>query len=150
VRRDELRASIDRDPDAIVELVMTLTASVAALRVEVDELKRQLGRDSHNSSLAPSRDSPAARAKRPKKGRDASRAGSPGTRAVIASCSDPDRVVEHWPDACGGFGAPIAASDRVEWVAWFNNDRLHESLGDLPPAEFETLSTSSTVDLLIS
>ena len=38
----------------------------------------------------------------------------------------------------------------VEWVAWFNNDRLHESLGDLPPAEFETLSKSSTVDLLIS
>ena len=31
----------------------------------------------------------------------------------------------------------------VEWVGWFNNDRLHESLGDLPPAEFETLSQSS-------
>jgi putative transposase len=27
----------------------------------------------------------------------------------------------------------------VEWVAWFNDDRLHESLGDLPPAEFEAL-----------
>ncbi len=27
----------------------------------------------------------------------------------------------------------------VEWVAWFNNDRLHESLGDIPPAEFETV-----------
>ena len=26
----------------------------------------------------------------------------------------------------------------VEWVAWFNTDRLHESLGDVPPAEFET------------
>ena len=26
----------------------------------------------------------------------------------------------------------------VEWVAWFNNDRLHESLGDRPPAEVET------------
>jgi transposase InsO family protein len=38
----------------------------------------------------------------------------------------------------------------VEYVAWFNNDRLHESLGDLPPAEFETLSPSGTVDLLIS
>jgi putative transposase len=35
----------------------------------------------------------------------------------------------------------------VEWVAWFNNDRLHESLGDIPPAEFETLSSSSTFDL---
>jgi putative transposase len=28
----------------------------------------------------------------------------------------------------------------VEWVAWFNNDRLHESLADIPPAEFETLT----------
>jgi putative transposase len=27
----------------------------------------------------------------------------------------------------------------VEYVAWFNNDRLHEALGDLPPAEFESL-----------
>jgi putative transposase len=35
----------------------------------------------------------------------------------------------------------------VEWVAWFNTDRLHESLGDIPPAEFETLSSSSTVHL---
>jgi putative transposase len=35
----------------------------------------------------------------------------------------------------------------VEWVAWFNNDRLHESLGDIPPTEFETLSSSSTVHL---
>jgi putative transposase len=35
----------------------------------------------------------------------------------------------------------------VEWVAWFNNDRLHESLGDIPPREFETLSSSSTFDL---
>ena len=25
----------------------------------------------------------------------------------------------------------------VEYVAWFNDDRLHESLGDIPPAEFE-------------
>ncbi len=27
----------------------------------------------------------------------------------------------------------------VEWVAWFNNSRLHEALGDVPPAEFEGL-----------
>jgi hypothetical protein len=24
----------------------------------------------------------------------------------------------------------------VEYVAWFNNERLHTSLGDVPPAEF--------------
>jgi putative transposase len=27
----------------------------------------------------------------------------------------------------------------VEYIAWFNNERLHESLGDVPPAEFEDL-----------
>ena len=33
----------------------------------------------------------------------------------------------------------------VEWVAWFNDDRLHESLGDLPPAEFEQALSGQTV-----
>jgi transposase InsO family protein len=27
----------------------------------------------------------------------------------------------------------------VEYVSWFNNERLHESLGDVSPAEFEGL-----------
>lgn len=27
----------------------------------------------------------------------------------------------------------------VEYISWFNNDRLHESLGDVSPAEFEAL-----------
>ena len=38
----------------------------------------------------------------------------------------------------------------VEYVGWFNTTRLHEALGDLPPAEFETLSPSSTVHLSLS
>ena len=25
----------------------------------------------------------------------------------------------------------------VAWVAWFNHDRLHSSLGDIPPTEYE-------------
>jgi putative transposase len=37
---------------------------------------------------------------------------------------------------------PWADVDAVElatltWVQWFNNERLHSSLGDIPPAEFE-------------
>lgn len=28
----------------------------------------------------------------------------------------------------------------VEWISWFNNERLHESLGDIPPAEFEAIN----------
>ena len=32
----------------------------------------------------------------------------------------------------------------VEYVAWFNTSRLHESLGDLPPAEFEAQHAPQT------
>jgi putative transposase len=31
----------------------------------------------------------------------------------------------------------------VEYVAWFNTSRLHESLGDIPPAEFEDPARST-------
>ncbi len=33
----------------------------------------------------------------------------------------------------------------VEWVGWFNEARLHESLGDLPPVEFEAQAPSRYV-----
>jgi putative transposase len=32
----------------------------------------------------------------------------------------------------------------VEYVGWFNHQRLHESLGDLPPAEYEALYAPTT------
>jgi transposase InsO family protein len=28
----------------------------------------------------------------------------------------------------------------IEYLGWFNNARLHSALGDIPPAEFETLA----------
>jgi len=33
----------------------------------------------------------------------------------------------------------------VKWVAWFNHDRLHGSLGDIPPVEFEQLAAARTL-----
>ena len=32
----------------------------------------------------------------------------------------------------------------VEYIGWFNHDRLHEALGDVPPAEFESLYAAKT------
>ena len=32
----------------------------------------------------------------------------------------------------------------VEWVAWFNAERLHQSLSDIPPAEIEALYAART------
>jgi putative transposase len=31
----------------------------------------------------------------------------------------------------------------VGYIGWYNHDRLHEALGDLPPAEYETLASSA-------
>ena len=38
----------------------------------------------------------------------------------------------------------------VEYIGWFNDSRLHQSLGDLPPSEFETLSHTSTLQISLS
>ena len=31
----------------------------------------------------------------------------------------------------------------VEWVGWYNDQRLHESLGDIPPLEYEQLHAAT-------
>ena len=34
----------------------------------------------------------------------------------------------------------------VEWVGWFNHVRIHQALGDIPPAEFEDNALSAMTD----
>lgn len=33
----------------------------------------------------------------------------------------------------------------VGYIGWYNHDRLHEGLGDLPPAEYETLAGNAVM-----
>jgi len=35
----------------------------------------------------------------------------------------------------------------VQYVSWFNHECLHESLGDIPPAEMEALSAEQYVPI---
>jgi len=65
--------------------------------------------------MAPSKDSPKARKERPKKERSGRKQGGQsghrGTHRKLVA--DPDRTVEHWPDACTGCGEPIGDDGRV-------------------------------------
>ncbi len=45
---------------------------------------------------------------------------------------------------------PAAAKDEVElavveWIGWYNHRRLHSSLDDLPPAEYEEINYKKVV-----
>ena len=33
----------------------------------------------------------------------------------------------------------------VEYISWFNSDRLHEPLGDIPPTEFEAAHAATSL-----
>ena len=85
---------------------------IATLQARVAELERRLGKDSSNSSKPPSSD--GLRKPRRVERRAAERAvrrpgkqpGAPG--AHLAQVAEPDEVIWHAPDRCGGCGADLA------------------------------------------
>ncbi|MBN2260647.1 MAG: IS66 family transposase zinc-finger binding domain-containing protein [Clostridiales bacterium] len=60
MKREEIENIYDQGKEAVVELVQGLiaefTAKIAELTNRIDELEKQLGKDSHNSSKPPSTD----------------------------------------------------------------------------------------------
>lgn len=121
MRREEIELVWAAGRDAVIALIEAQAARIdelvalnGTLVARVEELERQAGRSSRNSSLPPSRDSPDAREQRPKKHSGRKQGGQPGHpgqhRQMVA---DPDRVVEHWPSACAGCGEQIGDRDRV-------------------------------------
>src|SRR6266567_6088566 len=92
-----------------------LRAGMAALAAEVAELRRRLGRNSGNSSMAPSADDlpgrnpPAPKPKRGKGGRKPGRQpGAPGSH--LAWSASPDERVPHFPAGTCECGADLAAA----------------------------------------
>ncbi len=92
-----------------------LRADVVALAAEVAELRRRLGRNSGNSSMAPSADDlpgrkpPAPKPKRGKGGRQPGKQpGAPGSH--LAWSERPDDMVPHFPAGPCECGADLAAA----------------------------------------
>jgi len=83
---------------------------IAALKARVAELERRLGKDSSSSSRPPSSDGlgkpPTRRQQRRGGGRaPGKQPGAPG--AYLARVPEPDQVVVHQPERCGGGGGDL-------------------------------------------
>jgi transposase len=90
-----------------------LRADVVALAAEVRELRRRLGRNSGNSSMAPpaddlpGREPPPAKPKRGRGGRrPGGQPGAPGSH--LARAESPDDTVPHFPQGACECGAALA------------------------------------------
>jgi transposase len=92
-----------------------VVTALLELSGRIEELERQMGLSSRNSSMPPSRDSPAQRQERPKKkGSGRSQGGQPGHRGQHRPMvANPNRLETYWPAQCDGCGAAIGEQDRV-------------------------------------
>lgn len=126
--REEYEAEIVRLRAIVAaqaEQLRTQAALIEELRSRLEELQAQLGRDSGNSSLPPSRDRTDRRARRAaeaKERRAASKAlgkaarapgKQPGAPGSTVERREPDRIVVHAPDTCAGCGASLAGAPVV-------------------------------------
>jgi transposase len=130
----DLEATVAVQAAIIAELRAVNAAqaqTIAALEARVAELERRLGTDSSNSSKPPSSDGlrkPARTKQRGGERAEGRRApgkqpGAPG--AHLAQVPEPDEVIWHVPDRCGGCGAELAGAVVVGVEA--------RQVFDLPP-----------------
>jgi transposase len=129
VERVEAEAIYEQGCDAVVSVLLALSAQNERLEAQVEKLtarvarqderiatlERQLGRSSRNSSQPPSSDPPSAP---PRRGKDPSgrkQGGQPGHegkgRPLLPAWAV-DEVVEHWPTGCE-CGHVLSAADLV-------------------------------------
>lgn len=129
MEREDAEAIYEQGRDAVVAVLLELSAQNARLVAQVEQLtarvarqderiaklERKTKRSSRNSSQPPSQDPPSAP---PKRGKDPSgrkAGGQPGHegkgRPLLPSWAV-DEVIEHWPRGCG-CGHVFAVAERV-------------------------------------
>ncbi|MBA2678779.1 MAG: IS66 family transposase [Ktedonobacteraceae bacterium] len=92
-----------------------LMVRVQALEAQVQVLKTQLAKDSHNSGKPPSSDGlkkPAPKSLRTPSGkRPGGQPGHPGSS--LAWSQTPDQIIEHRPECCASCGQPFTSEDTI-------------------------------------
>jgi transposase len=100
--------------DQLREANARLVAANAELAARVAELERRLGKDSSNSSKPPSSDGLGKPTRTRQRGGERAEGGrAPGKQpgapgAHLAQVAQPDEVIRHVPDRCGGCGVELA------------------------------------------
>ena len=110
--------SADRRPsyEELASLAVRQAEQIKQLKIEVADLRRQLGQNSRNSSKPPSSDSPfvkpAPKSLRRRSGRK--HGGQPGHRgSTLAQVADPNEWLRHEPGPCSGCGADLGDAPEV-------------------------------------
>jgi len=110
MERAEAEAIYGQGREAVVAVLLALSAQIAAqevriaeLAARVAELERRLNRNSRNSSLPPSQDPPSAPERRrapSSKRSQGAQPGHPGHGRRLAPVEALDEIVDHWPERC--------------------------------------------------
>jgi transposase len=117
-------------PAELARLLAEAYQVIGQLRVRVEELERQAGRDSSTSSRPPSSDSPYKKKPRDRslrereKRRPGKQPGQPGTTMMLAG--SPDERLEFPPAACRGCGAGLSGEPVLD-------QRRHQVTDIVPP-----------------
>jgi len=117
VERREAEAIYEQGRDAVVSVLLALSAQNERLEAQVEKLtarvarqderiatlERELGRSSRNSSRPPSADPPSAlpRAKGRSGRKQGAQPGHEGKGRPLLPAWAVDEIVEHWPQGCG-------------------------------------------------
>jgi len=132
----EAEAVYEQGREAVVAVLVALSeriafqdAQIERLTARMEELERQVNRNSRNSSLPPSQDPPGTpgRKRRSSGRKPGGQEGHPGHGRRFQPLERVDEVVEHWPERCG-CGRVLRGQERVA-----AGEPARHQVSELPP-----------------
>jgi len=109
----------EQTPCTVQEFVLALITRLQALEAEVQSLREQVNRNSHNSSMPPSSDGPRVPPQRPARPTgQRKRGGQVGHTGTQRKLAPPEELMASYdltPPICGQCGHPLSGHDPVPY-----------------------------------